>query len=189
MPLTKAPAKIVDKGGNILINVVLPNGAMPTISSSNTHDLGAMTQSAVAQTASKSVIKSEDGEAQVTSFEYEGGTTATLMQTDKELIDYLGDAVKDVQVLEIKYTGVNNGKDQWVFRVGQVTPQFNISRPNGASSNVYEFTTQNLASDFTISAANLLAIAATLTISTVSFFPTTTVTISASKSFEVVEVA
>ena len=97
----------MDKGRNILINVVLASGAMPTISSSNTHDLGAMnvTQSAVAQTANKSVIKSEDGEAQVTSFEYEGGTTATLMQTDKELIDYLGDAVKDVQVLEIKYTG------------------------------------------------------------------------------------
>ena len=191
MAVGKSNAKITDKGGNILINVLLTAGALPTTptSGTNTFDLGHLSQSSVDQNASKTSSKSEDGEVQVTSFEYEGITTGTLMQGDKDLIDYLGNTVKGAQVLQIKYTGVVNGADQWIFEVGQVTPQFKITRPNGANSMPYEFTRQNLTSDFTLSTAALSAIAATLGLSTSSFFPAaTTYTISSSKNYLIVEV-
>jgi hypothetical protein len=193
--ITKKPAAVVDKGGNYIINVVLtttttnPGFAMPTIADTNTFDLGHVANSSVAQTASKTSFKNEDGESVVSSFEYERVTTGNLMQSDADLINYLGDTVKGVSVLQIKHTGVVNGLDQWHFQVGQVTPQYNISRPGGATSNAYEHTGYDLNSSFEISAANLLAIAVTLSLSTSSFFPTTTVTISASKSYALVEVA
>ena len=193
--ITKKPAAVVDKGGNYIINVVLtttttnPGFAMPTIADTNTFDLGHVANSSVTQTASKSSFKNEDGESVVSSFEYERVTTGNLMQSDANLIDYLADTVKGVSVLQIKHTGVVNGLDQWHFQVGQVTPQYNISRPGGATSNAYEHTGYDLNSSFEISAANLLAIAVTLSLSTSSFFPTTTVTISASKSYALVEVA
>lgn len=193
--ITKKPAAVVDKGGNYIINVVLtttttnPGFAMPTIADTNTFDLGHVANSSVAQTASKTSFTNEDGESVVSSFEYERVTTGNLMQSDADLINYLGDTVKGVSVLQIKHTGVVNGLDQWHFQVGQVTPQYNISRPGGATSNAYEHTGYDLNSLFEISAANLLAIAVTLSLSTSSFFPTTTVTISASKSYALVEVA
>lgn len=191
MAIAKSNQKITAKQGNILINVVLSSGAMPTPSSSNTYDLGHVAQSTVAQTTTKTTYKSEDGEVQLSDYEYERVTTATLMQSDKDLIDYLADTVKGATVLQIKYNGVVNGADQWIYMVGQVTPQFNITRPDGANSMQYEFTAQDITATtgFEISAANNLAIASTLGLSTTNFFPTTTVTITAAKSYAIVEVA
>ncbi len=193
--IQKKPAAVVDKGGNILINVVLttttttPGFSIPTITESNTFDLGHIANSAVGQTASKTSFKNEDGESVVSSYEYERVTTAQLMQTDKHLIDYMADTVKNASILQIKHTGTVNGLDQWHFQVGQVTPQFNVSRPGGTTSMAYEHTGYDLNASFEISAANMLAIASALGLSTTSFFPTGTITISASKSYHVEEVA
>ena len=194
--ITKKPAAVVDKGGNYIINVVLtttttnPGFAMPTIADTNTFDLGHVANSSVTQTASKTSFKNEDGESVVSSFEYERVTTGNLMQSDADLINYLGDTVKGVSVLQIKHTGVVNGLDQWHFQVGQVTPQYNISRPGGTTSLAYEHTGYDLNAAFTITSANLQAIVAALTLSTSSFFPyATDVIISASKSYAIVEVA
>ena len=195
MALAKKPAAVVDKGGNYIINVVLttittnPGFSFPTPADTNTFDLGHVANSSVTQTASKTSFKNEDGESVVSSFEYERVTTGNLMQSDKDLIDYLADTVKGVSVLQIKHTGVVNGKDQWHFQIGQVTPQYNISRPGGATSLAYEHTGYDLNSAFEISSTSLASIATLLTLSQTSFFPTATVTISASKSYEIVEVA
>lgn len=195
MALTKKPAAVVDKGGNYIINVVLtttttnPGFSFPVPSDTNTFDLGHVANSSVAQTASKTSFKNEDGESVVSSFEYERVTTGVLMQSDKALIDYLGDTVKNASILQIKHTGTVNGLDQWHFQVGQVTPQFNISRPGGTTSMPYEHTGYDLNAAFEISSTSLASLATLLTISQTSFFPTATVTISASKSYEIVEVA
>jgi len=195
MALAKKPAAVVDKGGNYIINVVLttittnPGFSFPVPAVGNTFELGHVANSSVTQTASKTSFKNEDGESINSSFEYERVTTGSLMQSDKDLIDYLADTVKGVSVLQIKHTGTVNGLDQWHFQVGQVTPQFNISRPGGTTSMPYEHTGYDLTAAFEISSTSLASIATLLTLSQTSFFPTATVTISASKSYEIVEVA
>ncbi|MBK6878653.1 MAG: hypothetical protein IPG99_20015 [Ignavibacteria bacterium] len=76
-----------------------------------------------------------------------------------------------------------NGLDQWHFQVGQVTPQFNISRPGGTTSMPYEHTGYDLTSAFEISSTSLASIATLLTLNTVLSSRLATVTISASKSY------
>lgn len=193
--IQKKPAAVIDQGGNYIINVVLtstttvPGFAMPTVADTNTFDLGQVSSSTVAQTASKSSFKNEAGDTVASSFQYDLITTGVLMQSDADLLNYLGAMVKGKSILQIKHTGTVNGLDQWHFQIGQVTPQFAVSRPGGTTALNYEHTGYDLTSDFTISAADLLAIASTLSISTTSFFPTTTVTIPATDNFKIVEVA
>lgn len=192
--ITKKPAAAVDKGGNYIINVVLsattaaPGYALPTISDTNTFDLGHIAQSNVGQSSTKSSFKNENGDTVISSFDYELVTTGQLMQTDADLINYLGQTVKGATILQIKHTGTVNGLDQWHFQIGQVTPQFNISRPGGTTANNYEHTGFALTTDFVIPAATMLAIASTLAINTSSFFPTTTQTITSAKSWLLTEV-
>lgn len=192
--ITKKPAAAVDKGGNYIINVVLsattaaPGYALPTISDTNTFDLGHIAQSNVGQASTKSSFKNENGDTVISSFDYELVTTGQLMQTDADLINYLGQTVKGATILQIKHTGTVNGLDQWHFQIGQVTPQFNISRPGGTTANNYEHTGFALTTDFVIPAATMLAIASTLAINTSSFFPTTTQTITSAKSWLLTEV-
>lgn len=192
--ITKKPAAAVDKGGNYIINVVLsattaaPGYALPTISDTNTFDLGHIAQSNVGQSSTKSSFKNENGDTVNSSFDYELVTTGQLMQTDADLINYLGQTVKGATILQIKHTGTVNGLDQWHFQIGQVTPQYNISRPGGTTANNYEHTGFALTTDFVIPAATMLAIASTLAINTSSFFPTTTQTITSAKSWLLTEV-
>lgn len=192
--ITKKPAAAVDKGGNYIINVVLsattaaPGYALPTISDTNTFDLGHIAQSNVGQSSTKSSFKNENGDTVISSFDYELVTTGQLMQTDADLINYLGQTVKGATILQIKHTGTVNGLDQWHFQIGQVTPQYNISRPGGTTANNYEHTGFALTTDFVIPAATMLAIASTLAINTSSFFPTTTQTITSAKSWLLTEV-
>lgn len=189
LPSVKKGA-IVDNAGNILIHVILDaNLALPTVTSSNTTRLGEIANTTVGQSSTKTEIKNEAGETVKSSYDVTRTTTGTLLQCDKDLIDYLGDTVKGADILEIKYTGVVDGKDQWHFKVGSCTPQFAVARPGGQSSMAYEFTGYDLTSDFVVTATALASIASVLSLSTSSFFPTTTVTISSSKSFEVVEVS
>ena len=192
--ITKKPAAAVDKGGNYIINVVLsattatPGYALPTIADTNTFDLGHIAQSNVGQTTTKSSFKNENGDTVNSSFDYELVTTGQLMQTDADLINYIGQTVKGATILQIKHTGVVNGLDQWHFQVGQVTPQYNISRPGGTTANNYEHTGFALTTDFVIPATVMLAIASTLALNTSSFFPTTIQTITSGKNWLLTEV-
>jgi hypothetical protein len=192
--ITKKPAAAVDKGGNYIINVVLaattaaPGYALPTINDTTAFDLGHIAQSNVGQASTKSSFKNENGDTVNSSFDYELVTTGQLMQTDADLINYIGQTVKGATILQIKHTGTVNGLDQWHFQIGQVTPQYNISRPGGTTANNYEHTGFALTTDFVIPAATMLAIASTLAINTSSFFPTTTQTITSAKSWLLTEV-
>jgi len=192
--ITKKPAAAIDKGGNYIINIVLsattasPGYALPTIADTNTFDLGHLAQSNVGQATTKSSFKNENGDTVNSSFDYELVTTGQLMQTDADLINYVGHTVKGATILQIKHTGVVNGLDQWHFQVGQVTPQYNISRPGGTTANNYEHTGFALTTDFVIPATVMLAIASTLALSTSSFFPTTIQTITAGKNWLLTEV-
>jgi hypothetical protein len=192
--ITKKPAAAVDKGGNYIINVVLaattaaPGYALPTINDTTAFDLGHIAQSNVGQASTKSSFKNENGDTVNSSFDYELVTTGQLMQTDADLINYIGQTVKGATILQIKHTGTVNGLDQWHFQVGQVTPQYNISRPGGTTANNYEHTGFALTTDFVIPAATMLAIASTLAINTSSFFPTTTQIITSAKSWLLTEV-
>lgn len=192
--ITKKPAAAVDKGGNYIINVVLsattatPGYALPTIADTNTFDLGHLAQSNVGQATAKTTFKNENGDPVNSSFEYDLVTTGQLMQTDADLINYVGHTVKGATILQIKHTGVVNGLDQWHFQVGQVTPQYNISRPGGTTANNYEHTGFALTTDFVIPATVMLAIASTLALNTSSFFPTTIQTITAGKNWLLTEV-
>jgi hypothetical protein len=192
--ITKKPAAAVDKGGNYIINVVLaattaaPGYALPTINDTTAFDLGHIAQSNVGQASTKSSFKNENGDTVNSSFDYELVTTGQLMQTDADLINYIGQTVKGATILQIKHTGTVNGLDQWHFQIGQVTPQYNISRPGGTTANNYEHTGFALTTDFVIPAATMLAIASTLAINTSSFFPTTTQIITSAKSWLLTEV-
>lgn len=182
---------IVDNGGNVLIHVQLTSAlAFPTtLSTSNVLNLGEIASSTVAQTSSKTEIKNETGETVKATYDYTRTTTGVLLQCDADLINYLAETVKGLDILEIKYTGVVNGADQWHFKVGSCTPQFAVSRPSGASSMQYEFTGYDLTTDFVVTAAALASIASLLSLSTSSYFPTATVTIGASQSFAIAEVS
>jgi hypothetical protein len=120
--ITKKPAAAVDKGGNYIINIVLsattatPGYALPTIADTNTFDLGHIAQSNVGQSTAKSSFKNENGDTVNSSFDYELVTTGQLMQTDADLINYIGQTVKGATILQIKHTGVVNGLDQWHFK-------------------------------------------------------------------------
>lgn len=177
---------IVDKGGNILINQILNTTfTVSTVSTTFTRDLGNITSSDVNQTTTTTKFPSEDGEIQATSYEYDRTTTAVLMQTDKDLIDYLGDTVKDKSILEIKYLGYRNLVHMWCFKVGRVTPQFSVKSPGGTASMNYEHVGIDLATSVTFTTTDLASIASVLTLSN---FPTVAVTITPAKGFEIVEV-
>ena len=180
------------KGGNRIFHIKLDSSyAMPTTLTIGTNclEVGHVSNSNVKQTSSKESVKNEDGETVVSSFDYERATTAVLMQTDQQLIDWLGDDVKNSDVLEIKYCGIVEGKDMWNFRIGQVTPQFDIASPGGATAMPYEHTGYDLSSAVTISAASLASIATAFSLSTSSFFPTSEVVITASKSYAYISVS
>lgn len=186
MAVGRKSSAVVDKGGNVLINQILnTTNTITTVSASYTFDLGMVGSSDVNQTTSVETFKSEDGEIQSTSYDYDRRTTAVLMQSDKDLVDYLGDTVKSKSILEIKYLGYRAGKHCWFFKVGNVTPQFSVKSPGGTASMNYEHVGIDVSSALTFTSTDLASISTLLSLSN---FPTTAVTISASKSFEYVEV-
>lgn len=188
MAVSVKPGAVIDKGGNKLILLQVDNNsfaaATPT-AGTYLFDLGNISNSDVTQTTAKESYPAEDGDNVASSFTYTRMTTGVLMQSDKDLIDFLGDTVKGKKYLEVKYTGYVNAYHQWHFKIVEVTPQFSIKRPGGVTSMNYEATGVKLNSAVTISAALLASISSALTLSN---FPTTTVTLSVSKQYEVVEV-
>lgn len=186
MAVGRKSAAIVDKGGNVLINQILNTSlTITTVSSTYTYDLGAISSSDVNQTTTVTTFPSEDGEIQGTAYDYDRRTTAVLMQTDKDLVDYLGNTVKNTKILEIKYVGYRNLKHCWIFKVGNVTPQFSIKSPGGTTSMNYEHVGIDVSSALVFSTTDLASISTVLGLTN---FPTVAVTIAADKSFEYVEV-
>jgi len=181
-------AAVVDKGGNqIFILQVDPDTYAAATLTVDTYlfNLGNISESTVDQTASLSEFKAEDGEVVNTSYEYSRKTTGTLMQSDAALVNLLADTVKGKTYLEGKYTGYVNSLYQWHFKIVKVTPQFSVKRPGGATSMPYESVGVKLKSVATFAATTMTGIAAGLTLSN---FPTTTLTIGISKSYEIMEV-
>ena len=191
MAVGKKTNAIVDKGGNELINILLTNRAIPTTLTANTNifNLGHIASSTVEQQNSTTDFKSEDGEIQATEDDFTRQTTASLMQTDADLINYLGSTVKNTEILEIKYLGLRGGSDVWHFRIGNVTPQYNVTSPGGTTSMQYIHKGIGLSTDFTIATATMASIATALGLNTNSYFPTVAVTIPAAENFEVAEVS
>ena len=127
-------------------------------------NLGEISESSVDQVASKAEYKNEAGVVKHTEFEYSLNTTGTLMERDKIKVDFLAHGCKNKLYLEYKYTGIVDGKHQEHFKFVQVTPQYSIKLPGGASSMKYESTGVFPDAAVTISSTNLAAIETALSI-------------------------
>lgn len=150
-----------------------------------TIDLGEIAESTPAQNTGKTEIKNEAGVSVYTDFEHTHVTTATLMERDKAKIDFLSDFVKGKYYLEYKYLGIVDGKHQELFKIVQVTPQFNLKLPGGATAMQYESTGVFPNSAITITGTSLAAIETALTITIYC----TGVSITASKGYCLKETA
>lgn len=136
-------AAIKDKGGNKLAVAQLnSNLALVTTLTAGTTllNVGNISESGTTQETAKSEFKSEDGVTRATDYEYTLATSAVLMETDKTKLDFLADTVKGKRYLEYKYQGIKNGKYQEVWKLVEVTPQFNLQTPGGVTSMAYEST-------------------------------------------------
>lgn len=173
---------IVDKGGNVIINCILttnPFALATPVAGTNVFNLGALSTSDVNMTTSKEEYKSEDGETQASSFTYTLMTTATLMQSDADLINYMTNTVRGAYILEGKYTGIQAaGTDQWIFKIGQVTPAFSVKKPGGTTSMPYEFTGVKLGTSVAFTSTTMGSINTALGLSAYGF-PVTALTIPA----------
>ena len=109
-------------------------------SSGTSINLGQVNQSTVSQSTSKSTIKNEAGGDVYTDYEYSINSTGTLMERDKSKIVFLADFVKGKYYLEYKYLGIVDGKHSEMFKIAQITPQFDVTLPGGATSMKYERT-------------------------------------------------
>ena len=184
------PGAVVDKGGNKLfilqMDVSGATYAQATLTvETYLFDLGYIANSDVAQNATKTDFDAEEVDTVTSSFTYTRMTSGNLMQSDAALIDLLADTVKGKVYLEGKYTGNVNNTYQWHFKLVRITPQFSVKRPGGTNSLAYESTGIKLNSAITISAATMASINNLLTLSN---FPTTTLTISTSKNYAIMEV-
>lgn len=178
------PGAIIGKGGNKLILLQVDNvtyaAATPT-AGTYLYDMGSLVSSESRQETTS--VENEAGTEEA--FSYTHKTTGVLMQSDKDIIDLIADGVKGKTHLEVKYWGYVNALHQWEFKVVKVRPQKTIKRPGGESATPYDSSNVNHNSAITVSAALLASIAANLSVSN---FPTTTVTISVSKQYELVEI-
>jgi len=132
--------------------------------SGTTINLGQLSQSTVNQTTSKSTIKNEAGVDVYTDFDYSQMTTGTLMERDKIKIDFLSDFVKGKFYLEYKYLGIVDGKHSEMFKIVQVTPQYDVTLPGGATSMKYESTGIFPDTTIAITGTSLAAIETALTV-------------------------
>lgn len=127
-------------------------------------NLGNLNQSTVNQTTSKTTIKNEAGQDKYTDYEYSHNTSGTLMERDKSKIDFLADYVKTKYYLEYKYLGVVDGKHSEMFKIVQITPQFDVTLPGGATSMKYESTGVFPDTTIAITGTSLAAIETALTV-------------------------
>ena len=184
------PSAVIDKGGNKLWLYQMDTsgstyaGATLTVGT-YLFDLGYLNSSDVNQTTSKQDFEAEDGDIVTSSFTYTRMTKGVLMQSDKDLIDFLADTVKGKVYLEGKATGYNDGGYQWHFKFVRVTPQFSVKRPGGTASMEYESTGIKINTAITVSAATMASIGNLLTLSN---YPTATLTIAIDAQYAILEV-
>lgn len=172
--------QIVDEGGNLIALAEVDPTTFELESltkGTNALDLGHIVESEGGTTGKKDVLKNEAKVITKTTYEQEGGTTGTLQQRGKTLIDFLENKVKGKVFLELKNYGNVEGADQEVFALVQVTPQALVKTPGGASSLKYESTYIAPAVAVTFDAADMTAIETALGITITS----TTVTINANE--------
>lgn len=185
---------ISDKNKNRLTNLILnevsdafaiktPSAWSGTAGTSI--NLGQIADSSVSQSTNKTEIKNEAGYVVNTDYDYSLMTNATIMERDKTKIDFLADWVKGKYYLEYKYLGIVDGKHSEIFKFVQVTPQFNVTLPGGATSIKYESTAVFPDSTITITSTSLAAIETALSVTIYC----TKVTVSPSKGYCLIETA
>lgn len=109
-----------------------------------TVNVGLIKNSRSAKVPTTTKYPSEDGEIYVKpSYSFEKLTTGILQQRDKDLFDFMAETVTTKTYLQIKRqtkTGTTvDGKHQWLFMIGNVTPQFDVTSPGAEGSMPYEF--------------------------------------------------
>ncbi len=160
------PGGITNNGGNkVCLGEVTDAWALKTLTAgTNALDVGHIANSDIGQASAKTEFKSEDNKVRAADFDFSLNTTGQLMQTDKVTIDFLAESVKNKYFLQYKYQGIKDGKHQEIFTLGQVTPQFKITTPGGASSMPYEFTGIYPSATVTFNSTNLAAIETALSV-------------------------
>lgn len=185
---------ISDKNKNRLTNLILNEVSDAFViktpaswsgTSGTSINLGQIADSSVLQSTNKTEIKNEAGYVVNTDYDYSLMTNATIMERDKTKIDFLADWVKGKYYLEYKYLGIVDGKHSEIFKFVQVTPQFNVTLPGGATSIKYESTAVFPDSTITITGTSLAAIETALSITIYC----TKVTVSPSKGYCLIETA
>lgn len=152
-------SNIKDKGGNKISlaeldeNYLLPGHWTAGV---NCIDLGHIASSQLEMKTARTKFKNEAGEPVSTEHEFEGITTAVLMETDKEKADFLAFRTRNRKYLEYKYLGIKGGKHQESFKIAEVTPQMKMASPGGTKSLQYESSSCILPSDFVISTQGII---------------------------------
>ena len=177
------------KGGNRIVLVALSTAyAIPGTLTPDTNciDVGHLKESKTAVTNSVTKLKNEAQEVVRAESEYEGMTTGIVMQTSKRVIDFLNFTTRGNTYLQYRKAGINNGKTQEYFAIGQHSSQMSHQNPNAGENMPYEFI--HLVNDtaYTFTTTNLVAIETALTISIAS---TVDVTIPAGQEFVLIETA
>lgn len=134
-------AAISDKGGNkiIIAQVLATNFAAMSSYTAGTNclDLGEINSSGHVQENSNTEYKNNAGKSVAMEEEWTLRTNATLMERDKELIDFLAHTVKGNFYLEYQHLGIVEGFYHEMFKIVRVLAQTNITMPGAATSNTY----------------------------------------------------
>ncbi len=178
---------VIAKGGNqLFIYQVDPSTFAGVTLTVGTYlfNLSFIGDSNLEQSTDEQVSEYEDGDEITVGYTYKVMFDATLKQSDGDLITLLAETVKGQTYLLGKYTGYVNLAYQWVYMIVKIKPQFKISRPGGDASMKMEAKAVKLNAAVTYSAATMASIGTLLTLSN---YPTTTLTITTSKRFAIME--
>lgn len=136
---------IKDKGGNkrvlFLKSVILAltTTAGTLTSGSDFIDLGHVASSADEITPNATEYRSEDGVIRAIDSTPSGKSSAVLMQSSKELIDFLSFTSRDNEYIQYAYHGYKNSKYQESFAYGRTESGFALATPGGATAMKYSF--------------------------------------------------
>ena len=178
---------VIAKGGNqLFIYQVDPSTFAGVTLTVGTYlfNLSFIGDSNLEQSTDEQVSEYEDGDEITVGYTYKVMFDATLKQSDGDLITLLAQTVKGQTYLLGKYTGYVNLTYQWVYMIVKIKPQFKISRPGGDASMKMEAKAVKLNAAVEYSAATMASIGSLLTLSN---YPTTTLTITTSKRFAIME--
>lgn len=178
----------INKKGDNLMWIVQLDSTLAVVASlvdgSNCLNLGHITTHQSAFTSSKEELKSEDGKARKTEFEFSGMYSATLMQTNAALVNYLRDSTKGQRhLLGVKHFTRDSGVVTEEFAIVDVTPQGTISGTEGHNSNAFEATAAYPDTSITFNSTVLASIETAFSIA----IATTSVSITPAKGYYLVD--